>query len=81
MPFSWRNYFDKHSSDIWNMVPACLMWLVWKEQNRHTFEELESYLDQLKTLFSCTLFDWSWTWGFTHCSSILEFQVTLRFSF
>ena len=28
-----------------------------------------------------TLFNWSWIWGFTHYSSLLEFQVSLRFSF
>jgi len=42
---------------------------------------LESSLNQFKTLFACTLFDWSWIWSFTHCSSILEFQVSLRFLF
>ena len=37
------------------MVPDCLMWLVWKERNSRTFEDMESSLDQLKTLFACTL--------------------------
>lgn len=23
--FGWRNWFGKHSSDIWNVVPFCLM--------------------------------------------------------
>ena len=78
--FSWKNWFGKHGSDLWNMVPACLMWLVWKERNRHTFEDMENSLDQLKTMFARTLFDWSQVRDFTHCSSILEFQVSLRFS-
>ena len=30
-------------------------WLVWKERNRCTFEDMESSLDQLKTLFARTL--------------------------
>ena len=71
--FSWRNWLGKHGSDTWNMVPACLMWLIWKERNRRPFEDMESSLDQLKTLFAHTLFDWL---GFTHCSSILKFQVS-----
>lgn len=29
--FSQRNWFGKYGLDIWNMVPASLMWLVWKE--------------------------------------------------
>lgn len=23
--FAWRNWFGKHDSSIWNMVPTCLM--------------------------------------------------------
>ena len=56
-------------------------WLVQKQRNSRTFEEMDSSLDQLKALFACTLFDWSQVWGFTQCSSILEFQVSLRFAF
>ena len=29
----------KHSSDIWKMVPLSLMWTIWREHNRHTFED------------------------------------------
>ena len=50
--FSWKNWFGKHGSNLWNMVPACLMSLVWKEWNRHTFEDMENSLDQLKTMFA-----------------------------
>ena len=35
--FMWRNWFGKHLSTIWNMVPACLMWLVWQECNARIF--------------------------------------------
>lgn len=35
--FGWRNCFRKHSSEIWNFVALCLMWLLWKEQNGHIF--------------------------------------------
>lgn len=24
--FGWRNWVGKRSSDIWNLVPLCLMW-------------------------------------------------------
>ena len=40
--FGWRNWLEKHSSDIWNLVPLCLMWCVLKELNKHTFEDVES---------------------------------------
>ena len=35
------------------MVPACLMWLVWKEHNARTFEDDESPIDKLKMLELC----------------------------
>ena len=28
--FGWQNWFGKCSSAIWNLVPLCLMWLVWE---------------------------------------------------
>ena len=39
----------------WNMVPSCLMWNVWKEWNHCLFEETKNSLDQLKSMFQCTL--------------------------
>ena len=29
--FGWRNWFGKRSSNVWNLVAACVIWLVWKE--------------------------------------------------
>ena len=26
--FAWRNWLGTYSSKVWNMIPACLMWLV-----------------------------------------------------
>lgn len=40
--FSWRNWLGKHSSSIWNLVPACLLWTIWKERNCRIFDYLES---------------------------------------
>ena len=37
----WRNWLGKHFSNVWNMVPACLMWLLWWERNTCTFEDTE----------------------------------------
>ena len=28
---AWENYLGIHSSSVWNMVSACLMWLIWRE--------------------------------------------------
>ena len=40
----------KHNSNIWNLIPGCLMWIVWLERNRHSFEDNEKTLDELKVL-------------------------------
>ena len=39
--FGWWNWLGKHSSHIWNLVLLCLMWCIWRECNRRTFEDLE----------------------------------------
>ena len=38
-------------------------------------------IDQLKSLMLLTLFDWSRTWSFTNCTSIFDFQISLRYSY
>ena len=46
----WRNLFRKYRLNVWNLVPGCLMWIVWREQNCCSFEDTISSLDQLKSL-------------------------------
>ncbi len=43
--FGWRNWFGKHFSAVWNLVPLCLMWTLWQERNRRIFEDLERSRD------------------------------------
>ena len=43
--FGWWNWLGKHSSQIWNLVPLCIFWCIWKEWNRRTFEDLDSSSD------------------------------------
>ena len=75
--YSWSNWLGKFNSDIWNMVPSYLMWIVWTERNRHSFEDTKKSLVQLQALCQKTLFDWSKCWGFSDCSTILEFISSL----
>ena len=35
------NWFEKNSLNIWNFVLLCLMWLLWKEPNSRTFNNIE----------------------------------------
>ena len=40
----------KFNSDIWNMVPGCLMWIVWTERNRRSFKDTKKSLVHLQAL-------------------------------
>uniref|UniRef100_A0A2N9G1S1 Reverse transcriptase domain-containing protein n=1 Tax=Fagus sylvatica TaxID=28930 RepID=A0A2N9G1S1_FAGSY len=71
--FGWHNWFGKHHSHIWNLIPLCLMWTVWRERNLRTFEDLSSSPDQLLGTFVTSLFDWSRIWGFTTAVTVTEF--------
>ena len=75
--FSWWNWLGKHSSNIWNLVPLCLMWCIWRERNRRTFEDLDRSKDQLLALFAGSLFDWARAWGLTSSYSIPFFLSSL----
>ena len=69
----WHQWHGKHNSDIWNLVPGCLMWIVWLERNCQSFEDKEKTLDELKLLYQRSLLEWSRCRGFTDCSSPSEF--------
>ena len=73
----WHQWLEKHNSDIWNLVPRCLMWIVWLEQNRRSFENNEKTLDKLKVLCQRSLLEWSRYWGFIDCSSLSKFMSSL----
>jgi hypothetical protein len=75
--FSWWNGLGRHSSDIWNIVPVCLMWTIWKERNQRTFEDVSILDRQILEGFILTLFDWSRVWGFSNSTSISNFISSL----
>ena len=37
--FCWYHWLGKHSSDIWDLVPGCVMWTIWIERNPRSFED------------------------------------------
>ena len=76
--FCWYHWLGKHNSDIWNLVPGCLMWTIWTERNRRTFEDEEKTVVQLLEYCQRTLFDWSRCWGYSDCSTIMDFLLSLR---
>ena len=74
----WYNWYGRHSSDVWNLVPHCLMWSVWQERNRRIFEDSEKSSSSLQEQFSGLLFYCSRTWGFTEASSLPDFVASFN---
>ena len=72
-------WLGKHLSQIWYLALLCILWCIWKERNRRTFEDLDSSGDQMLTSFSGTLFDWSQVWGLTSSDSLPSFICSLLF--
>ena len=77
----WHQWLGKHNSNIWNLIPGYLMWIVWSKQNHRTFENMEKTLDELKVLCQRSLFEWSRCCGFTDSLSLSEFMFSLRLTF
>ncbi|KAG2674363.1 hypothetical protein I3760_13G130500 [Carya illinoinensis] len=46
-------------SAVWKMIPICLFWCIWKEQNDRTFEDKEHSMEEIRLLFVRTLFLWA----------------------
>jgi hypothetical protein len=54
---------------VWNAIPSCLMWLVWRERNQRAFEDAECHSADLKLMLIRTLMEW--TAAVSSCSSLL----------
>jgi hypothetical protein len=74
--FGWWNWFGKRSSGVWNLIPSCLMWTIWRERNSRTFENKETPLAKIIELFFGSLYDWSRAWGLTSSPSVGEFLAS-----
>ena len=74
--FCWHHWLGKHNSNIWNLVLGCLMWTIWTEHNRRSFEDIEKSLVQLLDLCQRTLLDWSRCWGLSDCFALIYFLLS-----
>ena len=57
--FCWNHWLENHTSDTWNLIPGCLMWIVWMERNCRSFEDTKMTLVELKDLCLRSFLDWS----------------------
>ena len=78
--FAWSNCLGNFSSNVRNMIPVCFMWLIWRECNLCMFEDIERPVDLVKSLLVGTLFEWSRIWGFTYCTSMSDFLISVSYS-
>ena len=79
--FCWYHWLGKHSSNIWDLVPGCLMCTIWTERNRRFFEDEEKTVVQLLEYCQQTLFDWSRCWSYLDCSTLLDFFSSIRIDY
>ena len=54
------------------------MWTIWSDQNWQAFEDEEKTVVQLLEFCQRTLFDWSRCWGFSDCSTLMDFISFIR---
>ena len=60
----WKSHFDRHCSvGIWNAIPHCLMWFMWKERHAWCYEGHESSVSEVKYTFLRSLYEWLSTSG------------------
>jgi hypothetical protein len=58
---------------IWNAIPSCLMWLIWRERNHRAFEDSERNSVELKLTLLRTLFEWMAAVSSHSSFSVLDF--------
>ena len=78
--FGWYNGLGKLHLKVWNMVPPCILWILWRKRNSRIFENTERTASQLQELFSNTLYGWAKTWGYSRSDSVTSFLISLHIS-
>jgi hypothetical protein len=60
------------AASIWGLIPHCLMWVIWKERNARSCEDLEKTIQELKQCFLSMLLAWVNASGTPHFNSVYE---------
>ena len=72
--WSWAGgRVGKRRRKAWLFVPHCLMWLIWLERNRRTFQDTTVLVSQLKSRFVSILLSWVFGRVEPDVSSFLNF--------
>jgi hypothetical protein len=59
--------------EVWQIVPLCLMWIIWRKWNARCFEDQERSTEELKKLLIQTLFHWSNACSVPKMSTMTQF--------
>ena len=46
------------TTEVWRLVPLCLMWCIWSERNAWLFEDVEILVVELRKSLLNTLHSW-----------------------
>uniref|UniRef100_A0A2N9GUN7 Reverse transcriptase domain-containing protein n=1 Tax=Fagus sylvatica TaxID=28930 RepID=A0A2N9GUN7_FAGSY len=69
----WRRRDVSSKNVIWNAIPSCLMWLIWRERNMRAFEDSERHSMELKLTFLHTMVEWMAAMSSQPALSMLHF--------
>jgi hypothetical protein len=70
---SWWTVGRTRSTVVWKMVPHCILWCIWREQNNRCFEGLSRTREELLHFFLVTLFSWTTGWLAPRAISFVDF--------
>jgi hypothetical protein len=57
---------------LWGLIPHCLLWLIWRERNARSFEDIERSTQEIKQFFLTVLLEWTNASRPLHFTSIFE---------
>jgi hypothetical protein len=43
---------------VWNMIPLCVIWIIWRERNQRSFEGVEKPLFRIISFLVNSLYSW-----------------------
>ncbi|RVW42122.1 hypothetical protein CK203_085788 [Vitis vinifera] len=70
----WHGSFvGKKREKAWRAAPLCLMWTIWKERNRRTFDDMERNNQDIKFIFLYTFVNWVRVYIEEHTLSLIDF--------
>ena len=77
----WSTSFKSYrSAHLWDFIPHCILWVIWRERNAQSFEDTERSVLGLKQFFLNSLFEWANASGHYHFLSIHEMLSSCCFS-